>query len=95
MIENRDLESIAPKRGLSLSDVPHIIRQGDGSQLSEIPRMSNKHICNVIRQWIEVKEVESSAQILNNVLEGSKLKIAALPNQGEEEIREFGDFVDE
>ena len=57
MIENRKLVRLGSKRRLSLSDAPYIIRQGDGSQLSEIPRLSNLHICNAIQQAQDVEEV--------------------------------------
>ena len=40
-------------------------------------------------------EVESSVQILNNVPEECKLKIATLPNQGGESIRKCGGFPGE
>ena len=39
MIDNIDPENREIKRRLPLSDVPEILRQGDGSQLSEILRM--------------------------------------------------------
>ena len=56
-IANRDLSIFESKRGLSLSDAPQIIRQGDGSQLSEIPRWPNLHICNAVQQLLDLKEV--------------------------------------
>ena len=73
-LENRELESRESKRRLSLSHVPYI-RHGGGSQFSEIPRLGNLHICNATQQAQDVKDAESSAQILNNVIGGRKLKI--------------------
>ena len=58
-------------------------------------RMSNLHIRNAIKQLIDVKEVESGVQILNNALAECKLKISTLSNQGGGEIRKRGDFAGE
>ena len=83
------------KRGLSLSGFPYILRQGDGSKLSEISRLPTIHIRNAIKQLKDAKEAGGSFRILNNALEGCKIKITTLPNQGDEEIRRCGDFADE
>ena len=57
--------------------------------------MSGLHICNAIQQSLGVKGVGSSVQILNNALEGRKLKIPTVAGRGGEEIRKFGDFAGE
>ena len=69
MIENNEPEIRARKRRLSLSDVPKILRHGDGSQLSEILHVSNLHIGDFIMRLLDSEEAESSVQILNRALE--------------------------
>ena len=69
MIDNSEPENREIKGALSLPDVPIILRQGDGSQLSEISHRPNLHICNAIQQLLEVKGAGSSVQILNSAIE--------------------------
>ena len=64
-IDSDEPENRTTEGGLSLSDVPKIVRQRDGSQLSEILHMSNLHIGNAIQQLFGVEETESGVRILN------------------------------
>ena len=66
-----------------------------GVQLLEIARWPNRNISNAIQQLGELKESDTSVQILNGALEQCKQKITTLPSRGGDAIRGSGDFVDE
>ena len=68
MIDNSEPENREIKRRISLGDAPKIIRQGDGSQLSEILHWPDVNIGNAIQQLLEAKATERSVQILNSAL---------------------------
>ena len=97
MSENREPESRGSKRRLPISDVSCIIRQG-GDRFADVRNGAISKLTYSERHTtVERREGsgERSVQILNNALEGCKLKISTVPNQGEEEIRGCGDFADE
>ena len=60
-----------------------------------MPRWENQQIRNATQQLQNVKEAESSVQIINDLLEECKLKITTSANQGDAEIRRCGDFFGE
>ena len=73
-IDNSDPEKPGNKEKITTSGRPKILRQGDGSRFSGILHRPNLHIGNSIQQLLEVREAESSVQILNIAIDEWKQK---------------------
>ena len=94
-IDNTEPGNREIKRRVSLSDVPKILRHGDGSQLSGILQRESLHIGNAIQQLLDAKETESSAQILNSAIDDCNKKSPQKHGDGVGGIRKRDDFANE
>ena len=83
------------RRILPIGDVPKSVRDVAGSQMNQIQSWPNQHIVGTIQHLNDARKVDDNVQILLNMIDGCKLKMATVARQGNEELKRRGAVMDE